>query len=91
MKIIIEIPDNNLEEIIRKVLREELNVPTPPTRLPSGTRQEVADYLQISVSKLDMMTRSGELKAFKLGGRQVRYKWKDIDEYLDNKVNTSHR
>ncbi|HEY4326149.1 MAG TPA: helix-turn-helix domain-containing protein [Mucilaginibacter sp.] len=49
---------------------------------PTGTRQEVAEYLKISLSKLDTLTRTGELKSFKLGGRQVRYKWSEISSYL---------
>lgn len=52
---------------------------------PAGTRKEVAEYLKISLSKLDMLTKTGELKSFKMGGRQVRYKWSDIEQYLNNK------
>jgi|GEM_PF-5691656 len=52
---------------------------------PAGTRHEVAAYLKISLSKLDTLTKTGELKSFKLGGRQVRYKWIEIDDYLKRK------
>lgn len=50
----------------------------------AGTRIEVATRLKISLSKLDQMTKTGELKSFRMG-RGVRYKWSVIEEYYNKK------
>ena len=55
-----------------------------PQRPPAGTKSEVAAYLQISKTKLDVMTKSGEIKCFRIGN-QVRFKWDDIENYLQSK------
>ncbi len=74
-----------IDEGVKRALNGLMPVNDQPERLPTGTRREVANYLQMGVSKLDQMTKTGELKSFKMG-RQVRYKWDEINEYLNKKA-----
>lgn len=50
------------------------------------SRREAAEYLRISVRKLDYLAESGELKFVKLGkGKRARvlYRRKDLDEFIE--------
>jgi len=85
---LIQISEDDLLRLIKQAVREELqsqSAESKPGDNPAGTRQEVAAYLKISISKLDQMAKTGELKSFNLGGRNVRYKWVDIEDYLNKK------
>jgi excisionase family DNA binding protein len=46
------------------------------------TKQQVADLLQVSVSTVERLTRSGELPSVKFG-RSRRYFRRDVMAYLD--------
>ncbi len=51
------------------------------------TRDEAADYLRISVRKLDQLAADGEIQYSKMGnGRRSRvlYRMEDLDQYIEN-------
>ena len=87
MNRIIQASETEFLDLIRSAVREEMKAfqgVGPETFKPPATREQLADYLQIGLSKLDILTKSGELKSFKLG-RETRYNWSDIEEYLQSK------
>jgi len=53
------------------------------------SRAEAAEYLRISIRKLDYLAESGELKLIKLGeGKRSRvlYRRKDIDDFVESNL-----
>ena len=53
------------------------------------SRAEAAEYLRISIRKLDYLAEAGELKLIKLGeGKRSRvlYRRKDIDEFVESNI-----
>jgi len=88
MNKIIQASEAEFLDLVRQAIRLELETFRPSeakdSRQPAGTKSEIATYLKISKTKLDTMTKSGELKSFKIGN-QVRYKWDDIEKYLQSK------
>ena len=53
------------------------------------SRAEAAEYLRISIRKLDYLADAGELKLIKLGeGKRSRvlYRRKDIDEFITSNL-----
>lgn len=53
------------------------------------SRAEAADYLRISIRKLDYLAESGEIKLIKLGeGKRSRvlYRRKDLNEFLESNL-----
>lgn len=47
-----------------------------------GTRTEVAEELKISLPTLHELTKSGKLKAYRIGSR-VLYRWDEVEESLN--------
>ncbi|WDF79541.1 helix-turn-helix domain-containing protein [Mucilaginibacter sp. KACC 22773] len=90
-KIILEQYDlAELKEIFRELIREELaaalgNQSTPTIRQPAN-KKEAAAYLGISESTLNTMISVGTIPYFKIG-RKVRFKWRDIEAYVNSKGN----
>ena len=76
-----------IEETIRKVIREELNkivIPKDDTELL--TRSEVAEILGITLPTLNVWSKYGKIPSYRIGTR-VRYKKSEVMEAL-NKVTT---
>lgn len=75
----------SIEELIgkiEKIVEEKLNLhilSSPPPLKPEnfGTRKEVSKELRISLPTLNELTKNGELKAYRIGGR-VLYKWEEV-------------
>lgn len=63
------IDKEGLKEVIREVVRNELD--TLPERLDEKflSRQEAADKLRVSLPSLDKMIGKGKLPAYRIGGR----------------------
>ncbi|RAK51633.1 hypothetical protein DJ017_17510 [Phenylobacterium soli] len=62
--------------------------PSTPTRGREAvssviSRQEAADYLGISTDTLDRLRASGRLPALQVSARLIRYRKRDLDEYLN--------
>lgn len=76
------ITTDELQEIIRSVIKEELQV-LQPKRSESRnlTRNEVVDLLKISLPTLQRYTQLGVIKGFRIGTR-ILYKSEDIEESL---------
>ena len=56
------------------------------------TRKEAADYLRISVRKLDYMAEQGIIRRCKLGnGKRARvlYRKKDLDKFVESQLSSS--
>lgn len=49
------------------------------------TRQDVADYLHVSIRQVDKMSDSGALIRIKVVG-QIRYRPEQIDDYLHQRT-----
>ncbi len=47
---------------------------------------EVAEQLKVSVSTIRTLVRTGKLRAYRIGGRQLRFRQEDIDSYVDSVV-----
>jgi len=61
-------------------------MPEVKDQRPLATTEQVATYLNLSVSSLhDLRRRSRAPKAFKVG-RSLRWKWSDIDAWLESKA-----
>lgn len=54
-----------------------------PAREPLATRAEVADYLQVPVKTLARWAYIGEGPVYRRTGRHVRYRWVDVERWLD--------
>lgn len=82
--------DKEIKQSIYKAVKEVLDELLPIhlsnhiDKSPTGSRADVMKYLNVSSSTLQRLTQTGEIKSFKIGG-SVRYKWADIDSYLNNK------
>ncbi len=76
-KIILTTPEE-LEDIIRKILKE---IPKEEIYL---TRHEVCELLHITLPTLHTWTKKGKINAIKIGGR-VLYKTSLINESLKQK------
>lgn len=78
---------NNLQEMIRKVINEEAYKFTNwfNSRLADEekilTRQQAADYLNMSLSTLHRHTKQCDIQAYGIGNR-VYYKLKDIHDAM---------
>ncbi|MDG3012184.1 helix-turn-helix domain-containing protein [Rhodococcus sp. D2-41] len=60
-------------------------MPAPNSRL--ATPPEVAEYLQVTVSDLAQKRfRGAGPKFVKLGNRQIRYRWSDVQAWLDQQT-----
>ena len=57
--------------------------PRPPHEIKLYARKEAADFLQISLPKLDELTKEGKLRVSRIGGDgEKRYRWEDLQEVL---------
>ena len=69
-------------------MKEELGkirniYPRPIHELKLYTRKEAADILQVSLPKLDELTKEEKLKVSRIGGDgDKRYRWEDLQELL---------
>lgn len=59
--------------------------PTSPKRPPLATAQEVAEYCGVPIKTVYTWNYTGKLKPIKVG-RYVRYRWADIEAYLDQQA-----
>ena len=80
-----------LQEIIRTVIKEELQV-VQPKRSESRnlTRNEVVNLLKISLPTLQRYTQLGVIKGFRIGTR-ILYKLEDIEESLKSIETSRYR
>ena len=81
--ILITIPfdefETNQKRWINEVLDQRQPI-TPPTEKKEtyGSRKDIAKALKISLPTLYELTKSGELKGYRIGGR-VLYKWAEVE------------
>ena len=52
-------------------------------RKPLGSRPEVAEYLHVPVATLERWATRGEGPPYSRVGRHTRYRWDDVDAWLD--------
>jgi hypothetical protein len=72
----------DLQELVRSVFREELQILLPQKGEPKYmTRKEVAAFLKISLPTLHNYTKAGIVKGFRIGTR-VLYKMEDIEQTM---------
>ena len=69
-----------LEELVRRVVREELDARTPPPS-PFMTVPEAAEYLRTSRQRVDGLLSAGHLKRVKEGGRTL-VRRVDVERWL---------
>lgn len=50
---------------------------------PLATRAEVADYLRVPLRTLEQWACKGRGPAYTRVGRHVRYRWEDVEAWLD--------
>lgn len=83
---LIQISEDNLLTLIRRAVKEELQliIPKGDEFKPPLNRLQASKILGISISKLDKMNKTGELKRIKMG-RHVKYRIDDLKLYLENK------
>lgn len=76
------ITTDELKEVIRSVIKEELQVlQSKRSESRNFTRNEVVDLLKISLPTLQRDTQLGVIKGFRIGTR-ILYKSEDIEESL---------
>ena len=73
-----------IKEGVRSVISEMPAISTQGQREPSGTKKQAAAYLKVSVSTLDTLTATGQVKSFRIGKR-VMYRYADLDAYINSK------
>lgn len=71
--------EDNLAEIIRKVIREELRSAAMPQKLLDA--QGVADLLGVEKQKVYSLAREGELEPIMLSKREMRWSPEVIREF----------
>ena len=72
------ITGNDLKELIKGAVREELAAIQPSKNDSYLTRQELSEKLRISLVSLDKAVRNGKLKAYRINGR-VLFKESEIN------------
>ncbi|MER7459212.1 helix-turn-helix domain-containing protein [Micromonospora sp. NPDC126480] len=55
---------------------------------PLATSAEVADYLGVPVATLDQWSYRGTGPRFSKVGRHRRYRWADVEKWLDNQASS---
>lgn len=60
----------------------------PPGPPPLASR-DVAQYLGVPVSTLDRWARLGTGPAYRRVGRHTRYRWADVEAWLDKQTATT--
>lgn len=67
--------------------------PAPIQTLPRplATPQDVATFLQIDRDRLSQMRSKGDGPPFIKLGRDVRYRWRDVTDWLESNLRTSAR
>jgi excisionase family DNA binding protein len=71
---------NDLQNIIRTTIREEIQILLPKKGDPRYlTRKEAAELLKISLPTLHEYTRHGLVKGFRIGSR-ILYKLEDLEQ-----------
>ena len=89
IQIKIEIPEDCKKEIISGVVDELTNrgffqqTPAKPETKEMLTRFETAERLSCSLVKLWDITRKGDLKKYKIGGK-VLYKYDEVTEFINS-------
>lgn len=83
---LIVITTEELKFLLKECIREELKAlnTAPPEQKPPATKREVAAHLGISMPTLDALIKSGQIPAFNIG-RGIRFRWDDIEEYVNTK------
>lgn len=86
MNRIIQASEEEFLQIVRLAVREEMKsfVPANMEQRAPATKKEAADHLGISLPTLDQLIKTKQLKSFNIG-RSVRFRWVDIEAYLDKK------
>jgi excisionase family DNA binding protein len=80
-----------LQELIRSVIKEELQILLPKRGESRNlTRNEVAAFLKISLPTLQRYTQLGVIKGFRIGTR-ILYKLEDIEESLKSIETSRYR
>lgn len=59
---------------------------TKDTR-PLATRREVAAHLQVTVQRMEQWAHRGKGPRYTRLGRLVRYRWSDVEEWLQSHEN----
>ncbi len=87
---IITATEPEIREIIKDEMRELLNLFFQATSVPAvrapANKKEVALYLGISESTLNSLLKVNAIPFFTIG-RQVRFKWCDVEAYVNGKGN----
>jgi len=84
IKIPIDVIKNLQQGFVKKELEKIRNIHHRPIHeLKLYTRKEAADFLGISLPKLDELTKEGKLKVSRIAGNgEKRYRWEDLQEVL---------
>lgn len=78
-------PTDELVNMIREAIREEIVAILPSeSRGAPLDKRTLAYYLGISISTLEKLMKSGDIKYFNIGN-QPRFTWKTIDAYIKTK------
>ncbi|MDZ5441758.1 helix-turn-helix domain-containing protein [Micromonospora sp. 4G57] len=59
------------------------------SKLPLATPEEVAEYMRKPVRTLEQWRYRGKGPRFVKVGRDVRYRWEDVDAYLNRPEQTA--
>ena len=79
-----------ISELIKDGLKNQPKGNPPQNKELYGTRKEVAKALHISLPTLNVLTKSGILKGYRLQGR-VLYKWAEVENSLEEIVSVRYR
>ncbi len=70
-----------IEALVEKQINEKIQKPEPLKTSRHMSRNEVAEYLHISLPTLNEWTKLGWLRSYKMGNR-VLYKSNEVDDSL---------
>jgi excisionase family DNA binding protein len=76
--------EEKFEDIVRKVIREELQAAASADRLM--TAQEVAEYLGYDVHTIYQLKREQKLRGFNLGNNSVRFYQSDVTRFIQERA-----
>ena len=69
----------NFRESILSDLKKQLDIRKPEEYL---TREDVAEILKVSVATVDIWTKKGKLKSYRVYGRKAIYKRSEVEASL---------
>lgn len=72
--------EETFEDIVRRVMREELTRLGDSDRLLSA--EQVAEILGYSVHQIHRLKREGKLKGFMLGDNSLRFRRSEVERFI---------